>query len=271
MCTIYRDIPRDIAGCSCCRSECRASEQDRNFYFASVISIFSSLSCTKKRARDRYKPRLKSNCWKGRMGVYECTYDGRLFQVAGTWVRKGTATKKSTVRRSAIWFLSGCDDFCAVFLVRCCSFCVSLSRPRAVVRTSLDHGLCCTFASRVFECRGNLPFSGFSPCARFPFPLSSARRDLLCAAFFFPTLTLHAGWNMTVDESDLGLAKRVTRKTGTMVRYTMTSRCGTIRYMAPEVGSGVDYCGRRRYIAWAFVVRGYHVYFVAYARFSCPL
>ncbi|CAN0543690.1 unnamed protein product, partial [Laminaria digitata] len=43
--------------------------------------------------------------------------------------------------------------------------------------------------------------------------------------------------------ADFGLAKRVTRKEGSNQRYTMTSRTGTVRYMAPEVrGPSVRVC-----------------------------
>ncbi|CAM9996876.1 unnamed protein product, partial [Hapterophycus canaliculatus] len=53
---------------------------------------------------------------------------------------------------------------------------------------------------------------------------------------------------------DLGLAKRVTRKAGANHRYTMTSRCGTIRYMAPEAFLGCSYNEKVDVYAWSHVV-----------------
>ncbi|CAB1118510.1 unnamed protein product [Ectocarpus sp. CCAP 1310/34] len=58
----------------------------------------------------------------------------------------------------------------------------------------------------------------------------------------------------TLKMFDMGLAKRVARKSGTNQRYTMTSRCGTLRYMAPEAFLGCSYNETVDVYAWSHVV-----------------
>ncbi|CAM9460232.1 unnamed protein product [Pylaiella littoralis] len=58
----------------------------------------------------------------------------------------------------------------------------------------------------------------------------------------------------TLKIFDFGLAKRVARKSGTNQKYTMTSRTGTIRYMAPEAFLGCWYNEKVDVYAWSHVV-----------------
>ncbi|CAM9792261.1 unnamed protein product, partial [Ascophyllum nodosum] len=58
----------------------------------------------------------------------------------------------------------------------------------------------------------------------------------------------------TLKIFDFGLAKRLKRKTGTDQRYTMTSRTGTVRYMAPEAFLGCSYNEKVDVYAWSHVV-----------------
>lgn len=68
-------------------------------------------------------------------------------------------------------------------------------------------------------------------------PPPCSRRSLSLALSFAPCgvpacLTLRP---FSFGTQDFGLAKRVPRKTGANQQYIMTSKTGTIRYMAPEV------------------------------------